>query len=209
MTTPTDTLVLDTTLIAQWRSDGIDFGRTFAKEVRDEETHTTQPWDLDLEKWLKNMMPSSNSGRLFGAIVLGVIVAVAVIILLRKKFEAPAARVTLDPDDEDTIYGVDFAAALRTAEQEQNYVQCIRLRYLQLLRLLHDQQKIYWQPGKTSTQYVAEVGLEPFAALSKIFVSVRYGNYPAHQQLYDEMLALAQEVEQLMATTQERKEAES
>lgn len=198
MKTPNDTLVLDTTLIAQWRKEGIDYTQEFAEENNQQEDESHCMIDFPFEKWLKALTPTSHDGRLFGAVVMVVIVVVTLIILLRKKFEAPVQRVTLDLDEEDTIYGVDFAAALRTAEEECNYVQCIRLRYLQLLRHLHDRQKIYWLPGKTSTQYVNEVGLAPFAALTQTFVRVRYGKYPADEALYAELKRQAQEVELLI-----------
>lgn len=202
MKTPNDTLVLDTTLIAQWRKEGIDYTQEFAEENNQQEDESHCMIDFPFEKWLKALTPTSHDGRLFGAVVMVVIVVVTLIILLRKKFEAPVQRVTLDLDEEDTIYGVDFAAALRMAEEECNYVQCIRLRYLQLLRYLHDRQKIYWLPGKTSTQYVNEVGLAPFAALTQTFVRVRYGKYPADVALYAELKRQAQEVEVLIDAAQ-------
>jgi len=208
MTTPSDTLVLDTTLIAKWKADGVDFDQEFATENRPQKTHTTEPdssWDLG---WLKSLFGESNSARTLVGIILLVAVCVTLIFMLRKQFDEPEKRVTLDPDEEDTIYGVDFAAALKSAEDEQNYVQCIRLRYLQLLRLLHDQHKIFWLPGKTTTQYVDEANMAPFAALTKIFVRVRYGKYPADAALYAECKTLAAEVDSLVGGNQ-RKEAEA
>lgn len=208
MTTSKDTLVLDTTLIAQWRNEGIDYNQEFADENRQEDkTHSSI--DFPFDKWIKALMPTSHAGQMFGAVLMAVLVAVTMIVLLRKKFEAPALRMTLAPDEEDTIYGVDFDAALQNAEVEQNYEQCIRLRYLQLLRLLHDKQKIYWQPGKTSTQYVNEVGLAPFAALTQTFVRVRYGKYPANEALYAELKEQAREVEQLIGSVEQSEPLES
>lgn len=204
MKTPNDTLLLDTTLIAQWRKEGIDYTQEFAEENSKQEDKTHSTIDFPFDKWFRALMPATHEGQLFGAVVMVVIVVVTLIILLRKKFEAPVQRVTLGLDEEDTIYGVDFTAALRTAEEDRNYVQCIRLRYLQLLRYLHDRQKIYWLPGKTSTQYVNEVGLAPFASLTQTFVRVRYGKYPADEVLYAELKGQAHEVELLVDAAQVR-----
>lgn len=209
MTSPADTLVLDSALISRWRADGVDFTQEFTEEHQHKQTktHTSSDWNID--KWVQGLLPNSDTGKMIGALILAAMVVATLVILSRKKFEAPAQRLTLDPDEEDTIYGVDFAAALRSAEEEHNYVQCIRLRYLQLLRLLHDRQMICWQPGKTSTQYIDEVNLEPFTALTQTFVRVRYGKYPADELLYADMARQATMVEQQIGTTHERKEAEA
>lgn len=207
MTNPSDTLTLDPTLIARWRADGVDYTQEFATISNHAKEQTST--GINPDKWLNSMMPDNESSRMAGAVILCIIAAIVTIIILRKKFEAPALRVTLDPDEEDTIYGVDFVKALQTAEEEHNYVQCIRLRYLQLLRLLHDQQKICWLPGKTSTQYVNEVNLAPFSALTQTFVRVRYGKYPADEMLYAELNSQAQEVERLIEPENIRKETEA
>jgi len=204
MNIPTDTLVLDTLLIEEWQGDGIDYNQEFCKENRPHKSETTQkdlPWNFP-------NFQLDGSARMLASIIFFVSISVLLYFLLRHKFQTPPERLTLDPGEDDTIYGVDFAGAIAKAEKEKNWLQAIRLRYLQLLRNLHDSGRIFWLPGKTTTQYVNEAKIPTFATLTRTFVRVRYGNYPSSEELYTEVSAQAQVVEQMLATqsTNEGKE---
>jgi len=108
---------------------------------------------------------------------------------------------------EDTIYGVDFETGIAHSLTHEDYREAIRLRYLQTLKKLSDASLIDWQPFKTPNQYVQEfsasslcsdtVATGPAAAFRSLtahFLRIRYGNFPATSQLYDEVDHLRKEV---------------
>ena len=101
----------------------------------------------------------------------------------------------LDYDvEEDTIYGVNFETAITHALEAQDYRQAVRLVYLQTLKYLEDEGKIEWQLSRTPSQYVRQVNTPPFTALSRHFINVRYGNFIATLDLYEQMKALQDDI---------------
>lgn len=97
---------------------------------------------------------------------------------------------------EDTIYGVDFEADIREAMSRQDYRQAVRLLYLQTLKQLSDGGYIDWKPSKTPSQYAREYRHAAFAELSGHFIRVRYGNFEATEELFQEMKRLQQSIAQ-------------
>ena len=98
-----------------------------------------------------------------------------------------------DNDGNETIYGIDFDAEIAKALAASNYRQAVRYLYLKTLRRLSDAGHINWQPSKTPSQYVYEVQRDEFRQLTQHFLRVRYGNFEATRELYDEMLRLSKE----------------
>lgn len=98
-------------------------------------------------------------------------------------------------DTEDTIYGVDFDAVISKALGREDYREAVRMVYLRTLKALSDGRQIDWQPYKTPSQYVREFPTAPaFRTLTTHFLRVRYGNFPATRELYDEVETLGKEV---------------
>ena len=93
-------------------------------------------------------------------------------------------------DADDTIYGIDFDAAVREAVSRSDYRQAVRYVYLQTLRHLSDQCLVDWQPQKTPSQYVAEYGNDDFRRLTGYFLRVRYGNFEADAGIYADAASL-------------------
>lgn len=88
--------------------------------------------------------------------------------------------------EEDTIYGVDFEASLKAVEQDGDYYQSIRLRYLWLLSILNDKHLINWAPQRAPEEYVYEYNKPEMRESTNIFLKIRYGNYEATKELDDE-----------------------
>ena len=130
----------------------------------------------------------------YSLIALGVLLVLFIAWLVWKKNPKLFMRKedeSLDYDvQEDTIYGVDFDADISDALSRQDYRQAVRLLYLQTLKQLSDAGRIDWQPSKTPSQYVREYGHQAFAELSSHFVRVRYGNFEATKELFEEMMRL-------------------
>ena len=101
----------------------------------------------------------------------------------------------LDYDvEEDTIYGVNFEVGIRHALEAHDYRQAVRLVYLQTLKYLEDEGKIEWRASKTPSQYVRQMNMPAFTNLSRHFINVRYGNFEATPELFEQMKALQDEI---------------
>lgn len=96
--------------------------------------------------------------------------------------------------EEDTIYGVNFEAGIARALENQDYRQAVRLVYLQTLKYLEDEGRIEWQLSRTPSQYVRQVNTPAFTSLSRHFINVRYGNFIATLDLYEQIKALQNEI---------------
>jgi hypothetical protein len=76
-----------------------------------------------------------------------------------------------------------------------DYSDALRLRYLLTLRFLADGGHVVWKLYKTPTQYAHEAAVSEFGEMTRFFLRVRYGKYPADEAMYRKVDALAQIVE--------------
>ena len=181
-----DTLQLDTALIARWQQDPqYDYGRDFSTG------------DQNVLAWLMEQIGRGMSrtiNDIFGhdvATYVYVAVGVAVVVLLawllwRRHGSIFARREEAEMSYEvveETIYGIDFDAEIRSAMQREDYRSAVRLIYLQTLRHLSDEGRIDWQPSRTAMQYVRQMKDSRFSEFSNHFVRVRYGNFEADKQM--------------------------
>lgn len=194
ITLSTDTLQLDSALINAWRNDPrYDYDRELAGG-----SQNLLEWLSDrISHWLGErlgMIVDSKSTEVV-LVCLGVLFILAIVWLVIRRRHAVIGATEEQGKlnyelEEDTIYGIDFAAYTAQMVAEGNWRQAVRLVYLHTLKQLSDDGHIDWQPSKTPAQYVVEVGSEPFAALTRHFVRVRYGNFGADEQLFHEMQRL-------------------
>lgn len=86
----------------------------------------------------------------------------------------------------DNIHGIDFNEELQKAIHTGNYRLAVRLLYLDCLKKLSDYQLIDWQPAKTNTAYISELGhgriQDEFRQLTRQFEYVWYGDFHIGQQ---------------------------
>lgn len=201
---PEDSLVLDPHVIEQLRSQVDDYEQEFCQSDAVQKSTSTTTVGQDTN-WLKGFERffADEAIRNTVSILFLIVVVVGVCFALRNKFSMTAQRDILELTDEDTIYGIDFERQLRAMEESHDLYQCIRLRYLQLLRLLHDGRHIFWQESKTPRQYEIELGEPDFNALSQIFTRVRYGNYKPDDAMYAQMCGLCESVKSKIVKTEE------
>lgn len=110
--------------------------------------------------------------------------------LLGKGFSAEKVEV----DEADNIYEIDFNQETDDAVARGDYAALVRLVYLRTLRSLDEAGRIVWRIYKTPSQYGREVGMSAFNRMTKAFVRVRYGKYPAGKALYEQMLVWQRQV---------------
>ena len=192
-----DTLMLDSLQIARWQHDDrYDYDRELVSGKG------VGSWLTDhIRRFLSDLFNTTieSDTVVYLLIFAGAVVAGVVAWLLWKRggsvFFWRKERTPLDYTvEEDTIYGVDFEAEQARALAQGDYRQAVRWLYLQTLAALSDAGKIDWQPQKTPMQYMREARDDAFSQLSRHFVRVRYGNFEATPELYEEMKQLRQAV---------------
>jgi len=196
-TLPADTLACDTARIAFWQSDpAYGYNRELATQ------------DLNLFEWLverfEDLMRSlfgsrfaeEHSGLILAGIVVFLLLSAVWFIYKKHPRLFMSSRRQTQPCtvEEDTIYGVDFSERIAEALARRDYREAVRLLYLQTLKQLSDTGRIDWQPCKTPTQYIHEVGMPAFRQLTVHFLRVRYGNFEATETLFTVMQALQEEI---------------
>lgn len=188
----TDTLIVDSLRLAQWR--------TQPKYGYDSEFKGS---DFSLMDWLASQIDTLLQ-ELFGGLYVGGMgkaviyvlgfFAIATIIgvtfyrhpeLLRlRRKEKQDTDYTVE---EDTIYGIRFDEAIAEARSRKDYREVVRLTYLKTLRALSDADLIHWIPSKTPLQYVAEYEDHHLRHATMVFVRIRYGGFEATEEMADEM----------------------
>ena len=192
-----DTLTIDSAQIAQWKAQN-DFD--YNREVVGGGVTFTEWLMENLNELLRDLFGQTWRSdytwlvlAVVGAVVVGIVVWYVWRfhpgIFMRQKDEQTYE------ETEDTIYGVDFDRVISQALGREDYREAIRMTYLQTLKALSDSQQIDWQPFKTPSQYVRELSdSAAFRMLTAHFLRVRYGNFAATRQLYDEVEQLGKEV---------------
>jgi len=137
---------------------------------------------------------------------LRLIVIIAVIALLTwiiyKEFILPESKRKKNIDDDEfysregemgtaadaDIRGHNFSLELQQALSSGNFALAVNLRYLMALKQLDVFEAIRWQEWKTPMMYVEEIknGGEELRQLTMSFLYIKYGHYPANQEVYDE-----------------------
>jgi len=198
-----DTIAIDTAALSAWRGNPeFDYERELVKT------------DFSLLRWIKESIIDFINGIFdsqfyhdyglgiwifFGALA---VIALAVFIVYKRPGlfgfaeKVPSADYTVT---EDSIYGVDFAAAIASAVERKDWREAVRMVYLQTLKALSDGEHIDWRPYKTPSQYAKEFPQTDFRTLSNHFQRVRYGNFEADEPLVEEMRRLQKAIADAVA----------
>lgn len=191
-----DTLACDSVQIAALQHNpAYDYNRELVAQQQ-------TLWDWlrgELLEWFNDLLGNSVASGVVDAVLF--FIAIVVLGLLAwllyryrpELFMRNAKDAIMEEEGVETIYGFDFDAEISRALSAGNYRQAVRYVYLKKLRQLSDTRRVEWQPSKTPSQYVYEVGSDSFRLLTQHFQRVRYGNFEATWELYDEVVRLAQE----------------
>lgn len=192
-----DTLTLDTRLLQQMQQNSdYDYNR----EILHEDTDMLDGLQQALERLVDSIFGSHFYSEHHIAICVTItLVGLALLTFLICQshpawFSRQKKVPTDDTSSEDNIYGVDFTKDIRRAWTENNYRQVVRLVYLQTLRVLADHQLIHWRLSKTPTQYTREYRSHAFLMMTNRFLRVRYGDFPADNNLAETMQQLQHDV---------------
>lgn len=191
-----DTLACDSAQIAALQQNpAYDYNREL---VAQQQTLWDWLWQQVVD-WLNSVLGKTVASGVADAVLvfIGIVVLGLLVWLLYRYrpelFMRKAKDAVEEEEGVETIYGIDFDAEISQALSAGNYRQAVRYVYLKKLRQLSDTGRVDWQPSKTPSQYVYEVKSEGFRLLTQHFLRVRYGNFEATRELYDEVVRLAQE----------------
>ncbi|MBR1447140.1 MAG: DUF4129 domain-containing protein [Prevotella sp.] len=189
-----DSLQIDSTQIAAWQQDSrFDYDREIVGG-----SQNLLEWIASvISEWVNNTFNTvlDNDVVYYTLIVLGALLVLFLLWFLWRKrsqlfYSKDRSEEGMDYEVlEDTIYGVDFDAEITEALRTEDYRQAVRLLYLQTLSYLQEKGKIDWQPSKTPSQYMRQVGQPAFSQLTRQFVLVRYGNFLATEAVFRQMKA--------------------
>ena len=191
-----DTIACDTARLNSFINSG---NYDYNSEIGETEKSVFEKVMADFNHWLedlfnaffntKNDLFSPDSKMLYVWLVIGILVIAALLYFMyrkrmfffeKKKKEEEGYKVV-----EDTIYGIDFDKDISRAIEAGNYREAIRLRYLQCLKWLSDNDAIDWRIHKTPAQYSREYKNEDFSFITRQYVLVRYGDYDATPGIYN------------------------
>ena len=192
MNFPVDTLVCDTARIAAWQQDSaFDYNR----ELIEPQQNILQ-WIFEvimglLSEVINSVMRNDVS---WVFITVGLLLLLGVIGWLLYKFRPGLIGKTRQRDmeyeiEDDNIYGIDFEKCIAEALGRHDFREAVRLKYLQTLKLLTEDGRIDWQLHKTPTQYTYEYTEEAFLRMTNHFLRIRYGNFEATPEVYEELVA--------------------
>lgn len=190
MNVPVDTLVCDTARIAAWQQDSaFDYNR----ELIEPQQNILQ-WIFEvimglLSEVINSVMRNDVS---WVFITVGLLLLLGVIGWLLYKFRPGLFGKTRQRDmeyeiEDDNIYGIDFEKCIAEALGRHDFREAVRLKYLQTLKLLTEDGRIDWQLHKTPTQYTYEYTEETFLRMTNHFLRIRYGNFEATPEVYEEL----------------------
>lgn len=195
-----DTLKLNRELLHEFQGSGdYDYGR----ELVAPDFNLLDWIGRKIGDWLRDLFNTDDmlylkpKFWLLVAIVLLILAIIYYVVRRPELFRRSGKKDQMDYEvTEDTIYGIDFDSALAKAAERGDWREAVRLVYLQTLRWLSDREMINWRPSKTPTQYTREISSDAFRQLTNHFMRVRYGNFKATKELFDECQQLALSVKE-------------
>jgi hypothetical protein len=91
----------------------------------------------------------------------------------------------------ENIHEIDFDKQIEAAISQHNYRLAVRLLYLKCLKQLSDAALIHWQPEKTNSAYLEELGntskYSSFKLLTRQFEYVWYGDFPIDSNVFSQI----------------------
>ena len=200
-----DTILYDTKKIVDYQKDS-RFDYLSQNEMPD------YSWFDMVSRWFNRLINSLFSGKIEQNITTPLLIFIFLLILTtilyflykkRPELFMRAKKTTAMPYhiEEGNIHEIDFEKEIASALQGNDYRLAIRLLYLQTLRFLSDSHQIDWQIHKTPMEYLYEITSQeirqPFRVFTNHFLHVRYGNYPASNELFDTMFEIQTSIKQI------------
>ena len=193
MNYPVDTLVCDSARVVAWQQDSaFDYNR----ELIDPQQSILQWLFERLMEFLGEVINSALNYEIsWQFITVCCVLLVGIISWLLYKYKPSLFGRSKKEDqldyelEDDNIYGIDFETAIAEALARQDYREAVRLKYLQTLKQLTEGGHIDWQLHKTPTQYTYEFPHEDFLRMTRHFLRIRYGNFDATPEIYEDVVA--------------------
>ena len=165
------------------------------KETETEKEMGQLPFIRDFIEWLGQIFEDFvlflTRVPAFVWIIIGIVLAAVLFVWMYRSGLLGYRRSKADIPLADDIYEIDFDPELSAALSAGDYAGALRIRYLQTLRYLVDEGRVAWEISKTPTQFAKEAGDISFNTMTRHFLWVRYGKYPAPETLYRKVEQLA------------------
>lgn len=108
----------------------------------------------------------------------------------------PTIQTEMGIAEDADIRGHNFVLELQKAVTEGDYATAVHLHYLMTLQRLDQARRIKWHPTKTPMMYVREleIGADKLKEITMAFLYIKYGHYPANQEVYEEVTTLSGQI---------------
>lgn len=204
-----DTIIYDAQKIANYQAD-----KRFDYDAQLDLSGYS--WFELFARWFNRILNAIFSGKFSENVTTPILITLLIIALVtilyflykkRPELFMLARKTKPVPYDleEENIHQINFDKELSLALDNRDYRLAIRLLYLQTLRFLSENNLIDWQIHKTPTEYLYEVAnpemKQPFRTFTNHFLHVRYGNYKASSELFENM----RDMQTIIRNIQERR----
>ncbi len=177
-------------------SSGLDYSNDLPRPPKETKERSPAAQQPDLSGW---NAATAGIGKILQ--ILAIILAIAAIVYgIFRILQAPRNRRIIQAQDgtvitaenvDAYIHETDLERFLREALAAGNYALCIRLYYLQTIKLLSEKGNIKWSREKTNRDYLREMrehrlGRE-FREVTRTFERVWYGNEALNAVAYADM----------------------
>lgn len=151
-------------------------------------------------RWISRLFESlfgnSTVFDLVQYLIAGAAIVLVIVLLARSEFAGffrrKGAEQSAEIDFEEIEENIDlmnFDALISAALASDNLRRAVRLRYLQLLRVMSERGVIEWRIEKTNRDYLYELQRvelrSGFSELTRVFDYVWYGDFPIQRKEYD------------------------
>lgn len=172
------------------------------KVVGDQRFEEKEKKEFEEKKQKPQIVWDSNLLRTISFIILILIVLALVFVVLRNmRLDSKVKKSTLlvqEIEEVDDIEKLNTEDMMAQALQAKDYRLAIRLAYLDLLKVLHENKVIVWKKDKTNHDYLSELKSEKFASTVKSitlnYERIWYGEREADEAFY---LTIRQECQQV------------
>lgn len=160
----------------------------FKKQVNQAQPVSFWQW-LFQQQWFYNFL---------WLLIIGSFIAVVFLFLLKSNIQlfhkaATPIDAIKDAEVSETIFSIDFDAALQKALAATDYRLAVRLQYLQLLALLSGKNHIQYKEDFTNSDYLQQLQTstcyEPFKKLTLHFEYTWYGKFELTSATYQSIAA--------------------
>jgi hypothetical protein len=142
-------------------------------------------------------------------VIIAIVIALLYAVLKNTRLERKLKKTSLEHDRVSAVENIeelDIPAMIRQALAQGNYRLAVRLYYLDILKKLNEGGFIIWKKDKTNREYLQELFTRDYyfddvRKLTLAYEQVWYGEYTLTPEVYQQLIARFETVQQKLNTS--------